>query len=143
MTDTWTKEFRSEIMSRIHSKNTKPEMLVRRLIHGMGYRYRLHVKELPGTPDIVMISKRKIVEVRGCFWHGHAGCTDARIPKTRSEFWVKKINNTKKRDASNSEKLEMDGWEILEIWECELRNVSNLKSRISTFINKENLLNRK
>lgn len=143
MTDTWTKEFRSEIMSRIHSKNTKPEMLVRRLIHGMGYRYRLHVKELPGTPDIVMISKRKIVEVRGCFWHGHAGCTDARIPKTRSEFWVKKINSTKKRDASNSKKLEMDGWEILEIWECELRNVSKLKSRISTFINKENLLNTK
>ena len=134
MTDTCSQELRSEIMARIRSKDTKPEMIVRRLIHGMGYRYRLHVRKLPGSPDIVMTSRRKIIEVRGCFWHGHKNCKNARIPKSRIDFWTRKIKNNQDRDSANKIRLEATGWKLLEIWECETRNIAELKVKLETFI---------
>lgn len=134
MTDTCTKERRSEIMSRIRSKDTEPELVVRRLIHGMGYRYRLHVSSLPGKPDIVMRSRRKIIEVRGCFWHAHQGCIFGRMPKSHREYWVPKINRNVERDKRNLAQLEHDGWRVMIVWECELKELASLAARLREFI---------
>lgn len=134
MTDTRTKEKRSEIMSMVHSKDTKPELLVRRLIYGMGFRYRLHRKELPGKPDIVMIGRRKIVDVRGCFWHGHEGCKYGQLPKSREDFWKAKIDRNRKRDSKNLGMLNEAGWRVLVVWQCELKNIDTLKTRLHEFI---------
>lgn len=124
---------RSAQMALIKSKNTKPEMLVRRLIHRMGYRYRLHRSDLPGKPDLVFISKKKIIFINGCFWHGHH-CHLGRIPKSRIEFWTKKINDNKERDIQNIKKLYAMGWSILLLWECKLKNVDNLLEVIKKFL---------
>lgn len=134
MTDTRTKEKRSEIMSKVHSKDTAPELLVRRLIFGMGYRYRLHVARLPGKPDIVMIGRRKIIDVRGCFWHGHESCKYGSLPKSRQEFWAAKITRNRQRDRDNLRSLEDSGWKVLVVWQCELKNVGLLKARLYEFI---------
>lgn len=134
MTDTRTKEKRSEIMSSVHSKDTGPELVVRKLIHGMGYRYRLHVKGLPGKPDIVMIGRKKIIDVRGCFWHGHSGCQYGRLPKSREDFWAAKIERNRERDAENLKLLEGDGWGVLVVWQCELKNLETLKAKLHEFI---------
>jgi len=103
------------------SKNTKPEMVVRQLLHSMGYRYQLHRRELPGKPDIVFLGRRKAIEVRGCFWHGHGCHPLGKMPQARREYWVPKITATKERDARNMATLRQTGWEVLEIWECKLR----------------------
>lgn len=121
-------------MSKVHSKDTAPELLVRRLIFGMGYRYRLHVAGLPGKPDIVMVGRRKIIDVRGCFWHGHESCKYGLPPKSRQEFWTAKITRNCQRDRDNLRSLEDGGWKVLVVWQCELKNVALLKIRLYEFI---------
>lgn len=103
------------------SKNTKPEMMVRRMLHAQGYRYRLHRGDLPGKPDIVFASRRKVIEVRGCFWHGHGCFPLGQLPRTRKEYWTPKIASNKARDEKNAVELRSMGWSLFEIWECHLR----------------------
>lgn len=137
--DTLTPAARSERMSRIHGKDTQPEMKVRRLAHGMGYRYRLHRKDLPGRPDLVFSSRRKVIFVHGCFWHRHpdARCKLARLPKSNLSFWQSKLEGNRTRDLENQKKLVEDGWQVLVLWECELRDDSNLGQRIRGFLEDE------
>ncbi len=116
-----SKETRSYNMSRIKGKNTKPELIVRKFLFSEGYRYRLHVKELPGKPDIVLPKYKTVINVHGCFWHGHEGCKSYVIPKTNTEWWLRKINRNKVRDDQNLVKLTQDGWKVLTIFECELK----------------------
>lgn len=108
-------------MSCIRSKDTKPEMLVRRHLFSAGFRYKLHDKKLPGKPDIVLPKYRTVIFIHGCFWHGHEGCRHYVIPKTRSEWWLNKITSNKIKDSSNNHSLKNDGWKILTIWECDLK----------------------
>jgi DNA mismatch endonuclease (patch repair protein) len=117
---------RSQIMSRIRSENTIPEMVVRRKLHSSGLRYRLHVRTLPGTPDIVLRSRRAIVEVRGCFWHQHPACRAARLPLSRQEYWTPKLVRNVERDALNEAALINRGWRVIVIWECETRDPGRL-----------------
>jgi DNA mismatch endonuclease (patch repair protein) len=120
--DTLTKEKRSWNMSRIRSKNTKPEITVRSQLHRAGYRFRLHVKDLPGTPDIVLPKYNSVIFVNGCFWHRHPGCKYAYNPKTRVKFWNQKFSQNIKRQEKVQKKLETLEWKVLTIWECEVGN---------------------
>ena len=120
MVDVFSKNKRSEIMSLIKSKNTKPEKTVRSHLHKQGYRFVLHDKRLPGKPDIVLPRYKTVVEVNGCFWHGHEGCKKASIPKTRTEFWLNKIQSNKARDARHRRELKESGWRVIEVWQCEI-----------------------
>lgn len=120
MADIVDKETRSRMMSGIRGKNTKPEMIVRRALHKAGYRYRLHAKDLPGKPDIVLPKYRTVIFVHGCFWHHH-DCKNFKWPKTREEFWRKKIEGNVKRDKRAYAALEALGWKVVIIWECETR----------------------
>jgi len=122
MADVHSKEIRSYNMSKIRSKDTKPELLVRKFLHSQGFRYRLHVKQLPGKPDIVLPKYKTVIFIHGCFWHGHSDCRYYIIPKTRSEWWLEKISKNKSRDVVSSKLLKDLGWNIFEIWECELKN---------------------
>lgn len=122
MTDVHSKEVRSFNMSRIRGTNTKPEMALRKFLFSNGFRYRLHVKTLPGKPDVVLPRYKAVIFVHGCFWHGHEGCKYFKIPSTRREWWIDKINRTKMLDEQNKAKLISMGWQIIEIWECELKN---------------------
>lgn len=115
-------EHRSWNMSRIKSKNTKPELLVRSWLHRHGFRFRLHVKDLPGTPDIVLPRYRTVIEVRGCYWHRHPGCRFAYTPKSNVEFWNAKFAENIKRDISTDETLKESGWRVIVIWECEVKS---------------------
>ena len=115
-------EQRSRNMSAIKSKNTKPEIKVRKVLHSMGYRFRLHSKDLLGSPDIVLPKYKTVIFVHGCFWHRHQNCKYASTPKTRQEFWNKKFNENINRDKINQENLSSKGWKIIIIWECEIRN---------------------
>lgn len=119
-------------MQTVGTKNTGPEMSVRRLLHSLGYRYRLHRKELPGSPDIVFSSRRKAIFVHGCFWHAH-GCTKGKAPKSRLDYWAPKLDANKTRDAANVAKLNDMGWKVLTLWECELSD-SLLPSRLTSFL---------
>lgn len=121
MADVHSKETRSYNMSRIQGKDTKPEMIVRRYLHSQGFRYRLHVKDLPGKPDIVLPKYKTVIFIQGCFWHGHEGCRYFIIPKTRTEWWTEKISKTTINDGIKQSKLRDLGWRVLEIWECELK----------------------
>lgn len=136
MTDTLTSKERSERMSRVRSADTKPEMFVRRLVHGVGYRYRLHRRDLPGTPDLVFPSKRRVIFVHGCFWHRHpdSGCALARLPKSRLDFWKAKLEGNRERDVKNQRELRELGWNVMVIWECQLRDVGMLRARIEEFL---------
>lgn len=107
-------------MAAIRGKDTKPEMIVRRLLHRLGYRYRLHAANLPGRPDLVFAARRKAIEIRGCFWHRHAGCLKAATPATRAEFWQAKFTATVERDLRNEAALVSLGWSLLVVWECEV-----------------------
>ncbi|HBO2190509.1 TPA: very short patch repair endonuclease [Pseudomonas aeruginosa] len=127
-------ERRSWLMSRVKGKNTAPELVVRRLIFGMGYRYRLHLRYLPGRPDLAFLRRRKVIFVNGCFWHGHPDCRYGRLPKTRLEYWQEKIERNKERDAENIHSLEADGWQVLTVWQCELRNIENLREKLRDFL---------
>jgi DNA mismatch endonuclease, patch repair protein len=130
--DSLTREKRSWNMSRIHSRNTKPETLVRSLLHKAGYRFRLHAKKLPGTPDIVLPKYRTVIFVHGCFWHRHVDCANATRPKTRPEFWELKFKSTVERDRKKAEQLKSAGWRVIIVWECELeKNAQELIFRIS------------
>jgi DNA mismatch endonuclease (patch repair protein) len=113
---------RSRMMSNIRAKDTRPEMIARRYFWGQGLRYRLHAKDLPGRPDIVFPRYRTVVEVRGCFWHGHHGCRYFQLPRTSRTFWRMKIFATAQRDRSNVRELRRLGWRVLVVWECQLRN---------------------
>lgn len=136
MTDQYSQEKRSEIMRRVRNKNTRPEMLIRRLIHSIGYRYRLHRKDLPGKPDLVFPSRKKIIFVHGCFWHGHSCKRGNRIPKNNHEYWVKKIFSNKERDKVQIAELELKGWLVLVVWECQIheRRLSELTRIITEFL---------
>jgi DNA mismatch endonuclease (patch repair protein) len=121
-------------MSLILKRDTKPEIVVRRLAHGLGFRFRLHKRDLPGTPDLVFPRFRKIIDVRGCFWHSHK-CRRNKPPvATRTEYWQPNLVRNRKRDSTNLRKLQRDGWEVLVIWECETRDVENLRLRIEQFL---------
>ena len=120
-------------MAAIRGKDTKPEILVRRRLHRLGYHYRLHRKDLPGRPDIVLAARRKIIEIRGCYWHRHAGCRLVTTPLTRKEFWQKKFDRNVERDARNITKLEAAGWDVLVIWECET-SAPDLEVRLQGFL---------
>jgi DNA mismatch endonuclease, patch repair protein len=129
-------ELRSRIMRSVKSINTGPEIIVRRLLHRLGYRYRLHRRDLPGRPDIVFFSRRKIIFVHGCFWHSHNCPQGIRTPKTNTDYWRRKIHRNQERDASNVGKLEANSWEVLVIWECELKNLSHVTERLMAFLGK-------
>lgn len=120
MTDVVSSEKRSQMMSGIRSKDTRPEMIVRRALHARGFRYRLHAKDLPGKPDLVFPRYKSVVMVHGCFWHGH-DCPLFKVPGTRTEFWMAKIGRNRERDAEVRQALAGLGWRVLEVWECELR----------------------
>ena len=109
-------------MSKIHSASTKPEIKVRKALFGKGYRFRVNVKTLPGTPDIVLPKYRTVIFVNGCFWHGHDGCKHYTVPETNVEFWVEKVRKNKERDAVNVQRLESLSWSVVTIWECELKS---------------------
>ncbi len=130
MTDRISKEYRSWNMSRIRSKDTKPERVVRSLLHSMGYRFRLHRKDLPGSPDIVLPKYKTVIFVHGCFWHRHEGCPYAYVPASRTDFWHKKFQNNIKRDAENLKNLSIQGWKAEIIWECQTRDLELLRERI-------------
>ena len=134
--DTLSPAARSERMSRVRGKDTKPELAVRRLVHGLGYRYRLHRRDLPGVPDLVFPGRRKAIFVHGCFWHRHPdpSCRLARLPKSRQEFWITKLENNRARDLRQQEQLAALGWKTLVMWECELRDREKLETTITTFL---------
>lgn len=125
---------RSRTMRAIKSKNTKPEMTVRRMVHGMGYRFRLHLKDLPGSPDLVFPSRMKVVWVHGCFWHGHNCKRGARQPKTNVKYWSAKIERNMQRDSNSVEILKRMGWSSLVIWECTLKFPEVVKLEIRAFL---------
>lgn len=121
-------------MSRIKGENTSPELEVRRLIYSMGYRYRLHAKDLPGKPDIVFRGRRKVVFVHGCFWHQHKGCKEKHVPKSNLSYWKPKLEKTVKRDDENRRKLVRGGWEVLVVWNCYLSDIKKTKKMVKEFL---------
>ena len=125
---------RSANMSRIRSRDTKPELLVRQLLHRLGYRYRLHRRDLPGIPDLVFPSRRKVIFVHGCFWHQHKRCVDGRPPKSRLEYWLPKLRRNVDRDRENMAKLRISGWTVLKLWECDILNGNKLEQRLLQFL---------
>jgi DNA mismatch endonuclease (patch repair protein) len=127
MGDVHTKSQRSYNMSRIKGKNTKPEILVRKFLHSKGFRFRLHVKNLPGKPDIVLPKYKTVIFVHGCFWHGHSNCKYAKLPETRKEWWQKKIERNKELDTINKRKLRKEKLKVVEIWQCKLKKTNVVK----------------
>ncbi|MFM0113924.1 very short patch repair endonuclease [Paraburkholderia nemoris] len=134
MTDSVDAQTRSRVMSKIRGKNTRPEMVVRRLVFSLGFRYRLHRRDLPGTPDLVFAKRRKVIFVHGCYWHRHAGCKFARLPKSHLDFWLPKLQSNVERDARNIIALGQSGWLVLTLWECELSDIGRLRKRICEFL---------
>lgn len=128
MVDTFTPEERSEIMRKVRSKNTTPELVVRSVLHRLGFRFRLHRKDLPGNPDIVLPRHNTIVFVHGCFWHRHKGCKAASMPATKAEYWEEKFRRTVKRDNVNIRSLRKSGWKVVVVWECQTRLIPFLEA---------------
>lgn len=141
MTDTVTSKRRSEIMAGIRAKGMKPEMVVRQMVHAMGYRYRLHCKDLPGKPDLVFSGRRKVIFVHGCFWHQHASpaCKlSPRRPQSNRDYWFPKLERNAERDAEHLERLAELGWETLVLWECEIKAAAGIiRGRISEFLERD------
>lgn len=135
--DVVTPEQRSRNMSKIKGKNTKPEMIVRSACHELGLRYRLHRKDLPGTPDLVFPKYRLCLFVHGCFWHRHPGCKYAYTPKSRLDFWLPKLAKNVERDINAQRALEVSGWRVSIIWECQTKNTDTLRTEIQKMINPE------
>ena len=135
--DTLTPNERSARMSLVRSKDTKPELLVRKLVHGMGFRYRLHDVSLPGTPDLVFAARKKIIFVHGCFWHRHGTCKNTRWPKSKLDFWKPKLEKNHSRDQANRKTLKKLGWRVLVLWECQIENAERLSHRIRQFLEAE------
>jgi DNA mismatch endonuclease (patch repair protein) len=125
---------RSQMMAAVRSKNTQPEMLVRRLVHSMGYRYRLHAARLPGKPDLAFAGRRKVIFVHGCFWHQHGGCKGSHLPKSNKKYWLPKLKRNQVRDEEHLKALRANGWRSLVLWECELRKGAALRRKISRFL---------
>ncbi len=134
MADVLTSEQRHRCMSHIRNKNTSPELKVRKMVHSMGFRYRLHVDTLPGKPDLVFPRMKKVIFVHGCFWHLHSCKYGSVKPTTNADFWKAKREDNKERDSRNREKLFQKGWQVLCIWECETKNESELKSRLIEYL---------
>lgn len=134
MTDVCSKEKRSWIMSRVREKGTSPEIKVRSLTHRLGYRFRLHRKDLPGKPDLVFPARNKVIFVHGCFWHGHNCLRGKRVPKANTEYWIEKIGKNIARDAKKQAELRSLGWNILIVWECELKNLDKVACEINEFL---------
>lgn len=139
MADRISQSRRSENMRRIKGRGTRPEMTVRRLIHAMGYRYRLHAADLPGKPDIVLPARHKVIFVHGCFWHQHPakGCRHARMPKSRLDYWLPKLSSNKRRDRKQAKELRKLGWQCLVIWECKIASLGPLRARLKKFLESE------
>ncbi len=139
MADTLTPAERSERMRRVRQKHTGPELVVRRLVSGLGHRYRLHGAKLPGKPDLVFAGRRKVVFVHGCFWHRHAAktCKLSRMPKSRQDFWVPKLEGNRLRDARAIRALRADGWSVLVVWECQLGDTERLRNRLARFLGQD------
>ncbi|MET4577211.1 DNA mismatch endonuclease (patch repair protein) [Ottowia thiooxydans] len=127
-------EKRSQMMAGIKGKNTKPEMIVRKLVHGMGFRFRLHRKTLPGSPDLVFPRLRRVIFVHGCFWHRHPGCRLAYTPKSNAPFWLEKLEGNVRRDSFALKALDALGWEVLIVWECEVSNLPALAQKLNCFL---------
>jgi DNA mismatch endonuclease (patch repair protein) len=137
MADVHTKEVRSYNMSQIRSKNTKPELVVRKYLFSNGFRYRLHSKDLPGKPDIVLPKYRTVIFVHGCFWHGHEGCKYFVVPKTKTEWWLNKIGRNKELDKEHIKKLRFNKWNVITLYECKLKK-RNIDSTLNALIKKLN-----
>lgn len=134
MADVFSKKKRSWVMSRVKGRDTKPELLVRSIVHRMGYRFRVNRRDLPGSPDIVLPRHHKAIFVHGCFWHGHKRCRRASRPKANELFWNKKLDENIERDRSKLRALRGAGWRVLIIWECETRNPEKLASKLEKFM---------
>ena len=134
MGDSLTPAERSHRMSLVRSKDTKPEMRVRRLLHGLGYRYRLHDRKIPGSPDLVFAARRKVIWAHGCFWHRHGRCKLARMPKSRLDFWQPKLEGNRQRDLRNRRRAHRQGWRSMVVWECETKRTEELRTRLIAFL---------
>lgn len=134
MTDVFSNEKRSWIMCRVKGRDTKPEILVRSLIFHMGFRFRLHRRDLPGTPDIVLPRHRKVIFVHGCFWHGHNSCPRSKRPTTNEDFWNNKLDGNIERDKRYCMELRQMGWKVLIVWECETRSAEKLLQKLEGFL---------
>ncbi len=134
MTDVFSRKERSRIMSLVRNRDTQPERVVRSILHKLGYRFRLHRSDLPGCPDIVLPSRRKVVFVHGCFWHLHKGCRRSTLPATRAEFWRAKLSRNVERDRKHSRSLRSLGWRALVVWECELKGVDKVTRKLAKFM---------
>lgn len=121
-------------MSRIRGKDSTPELKLRRLVHGLGFRYRLHVRALPGQPDLVFPARRAVIFMHGCFWHRHEGCKLARLPKSKLDFWGGKLEANRQRDMNHQQRLKDLGWRVLVIWECELNDAGQVSKIVSEFL---------
>ena len=133
MADTFTPAERSRIMAAVKSRDTAPEMVVRRIVHSLGYRYRLHVSSLPGTPDLVFPRLGKIINVSGCFWHMH-NCGNCRIPGTRRDYWIQKLAKNSRRDRRNKAALRRRGWQVMIVWECQIAKKNILRKSLLAFL---------
>jgi DNA mismatch endonuclease (patch repair protein) len=127
---------RSDMMRAVRRKSTEPEMIVRRTLHALGFRYALHRKDLPGTPDIVLTRHATVIFVNGCFWHHHGGCSKASVPKTNSDYWISKFTRNKARDVRNQSDLESMGWHVIVVWGCETRDTSSLARKLKRELTK-------
>jgi len=134
MADVLTPEQRRRCMAAIRGKDTKPEMIVRSLVHRMGYRFRLHRRDLPGNPDLVFPGRGKVIFVHGCFWHQHPGCRYAARPATRPEFWAAKLDGNRERDERLRRELEERSWDVMVVWECQTRDIERLEQRIRSYL---------
>lgn len=134
MTDSITTERRSDNMRKIRSKDTKPEMRIRKLLFGLGYRFRLHRKDLPGKPDIVFTGRKRVIFVHGCFWHQHQDCREGRLPGSRQEYWIPKLKNNISRDQKHTVELQKLGWKVLVIWECQVTNIDRTEDMMLKFL---------
>lgn len=134
MADRITSARRSELMGRIRRADTKPELVIRRMLHGLGYRFRVQLKGVPGRPDLAFTRRRKIIQVHGCFWHFHEGCPSARIPTTRPEFWSAKFARNRERDRRLEAAAAEAGWQSLIVWECELKDIERLQAKLIDFL---------
>jgi DNA mismatch endonuclease (patch repair protein) len=134
MTDVFSNEKRSWIMSRVKGRDTKPELLVRSIVHRMGFRFRLHRHDLPGSPDIVLPRHGKVIFVHGCFWHGHSGCPRSKRPSTNRDFWDKKIDGNIERDKLFQRELRSMGWKVLVVWQCQTREPDQLLFELERFL---------
>ncbi len=132
--DVFSREKRSQIMSRVSGKNTKPELIVRSSLHNMGYRFRLHRSDLPGKPDITLPKFKKVIFVHGCFWHGHRGCRRSNRPSTNKKFWQEKLDKNMERDKLNIKNLKEFGWDVLVVWTCEVNDSHELKRKLLSFL---------